>query len=337
MRPIFVHRKLWLLLLLIPLLAAAAGWLELQRYARTPAATGAQPQIVLIPAGQDFRTLAGRLQAEGIIRNPRKLRLLARLEGLDRSIQAGEYELSAAMAPRTILETLAGGKVRLHRLTIPEGFTLAQVADAVAGAGLAARDAFYGAATDPNFTRQLQIPAATFEGYLFPDTYHFSRDTTPRKMVATMVAHFRGALTPEWQLQLEKLGWTLHQAVTLASIIEKETGAAFERPLISSVFHNRLKKGMRLESDPTVIFGIPEFDGNLTRKHLREPTPYNTYQIPGLPPGPIANPGAAALEAALFPADTRYLFFVSKGDQTHQFSTTLAEHNRAVQKYQLGR
>jgi UPF0755 protein len=337
MRPIFVHRKLWLLLLLIPLLAAAAGWLELQRYAGTPADLAEAPQVVEIPAGQDFRTLANRLQETGIIRNPRKLRLLARLEGLDRSIQAGEYELSAAMAPRTILETLAGGKVRLHRLTIPEGFTLEQVADAVAGAGLVTRDAFYAAATDPDLTRQLQIPADTFEGYLFPDTYHFPRDTTPRKMVATMVSHFRGALAPEWQLQLEKLGWTLHQAVTLASIIEKETGAAFERPLISSVFHNRLKKGMRLESDPTVIFGIPEFDGNLTRKHLRTPTPYNTYQIPGLPPGPIANPGAAALEAALFPAETRYLFFVSKGDQTHHFSTTLAEHNRAVQKYQLGR
>jgi UPF0755 protein len=337
MRPIVVHRKFWLILLLIPLLAAAAGWLELQRYARTPAAIGAQPQIVLIPAGQDFRTLTGRLQAEGIIRNPRKLRLLARLEGFDRIIQAGEYELSAAMAPRTILETLAGGKVRLHRLTIPEGFTLGQVADAVAGAGLAPRDAFYAAATDPDFTRRLQIPADSFEGYLFPDTYHFPRDTTPRKMVATMVSHFRGALAPEWQLQLDKLGWSLHQVVTLASIIEKETGAAFERPLISSVFHNRLKKGMRLESDPTVIFGIPEFDGNLTRKHLRTPTPYNTYQIPGLPPGPIANPGAAALEAALFPAETRYLFFVAKGDQTHHFSTTLAEHNRAVQKYQLRR
>jgi UPF0755 protein len=152
-----------------------------------------------------------------------------------------------------------------------------------------------------------------------------------------MVAHFRGALAPEWQVQMESLGWTLHQVVILASIIEKETGAAFERPLISSVFHNRLKKGMRLESDPTVIFGIPEFDGNLTRKHLRTPTPYNTYQIPALPPGPIANPGAAALEAALFPAETRFLFFVAKGDQTHHFSTTLAEHNRAVQKYQLRR
>ncbi|MFY9941097.1 MAG: endolytic transglycosylase MltG, partial [Desulfobacterales bacterium] len=285
-----MHRKLWLLLLLIPLLAAAAAWLELQRYARTPTAAAAAPQVVEIPAGQDFRTLTGRLQEAGLIRSPSKLRLLARLEGFDRIIQAGEYELSATMAPRAILEILASGKVRLHRLTIPEGFTLGQVADAVAGTELATRDAFYAAATDPGFARQLEIPADTFEGYLFPDTYHFPRDTTPRKIITTMVAHFRGALAPEWQVQMETLGWTLHQVVILASIIEKETGAAFERPLISSVFHNRLGKGMRLESDPTVIYGIPEFDGNLTRKHLRTPTPYNTYQIPGLPPGPIANP-----------------------------------------------
>lgn len=334
-RPIFLHRKLWVILGLAPLLVAAVVWLELQRYARTPTAVTAEPQVVEIPAGQDFRTLAGRLRAAGLIRNPRKLRILARLGGFDRIIQTGEYELSASMAPRAILEALAGGKVRLHRLTIPEGFNLGQVADAVAGAGLAARDAFYAAATDPDFARQLDIPADSFEGYLFPDTYHFPRDTTPSKIITTMVGHFRSAVTPDWQLQLDTLGWTLHQVVILASIIEKETGTAAERAVISSVFHNRLKKGMRLESDPTVIFGIPEFDGNLTREHLRAPTPYNTYQIPGLPPGPIANPGVAALQAALFPAETDYLFFVAKGDQTHYFSTTLAEHNRAVQKYQL--
>jgi len=337
-RPIFLHRKLWIILGLITLLAAAAaavGWLGLQRYARTPAQIGAQPMVVLVPAGQDFRTLARRLQADGLIRDPRKLRILARLEGFDRIIQVGEYELSAAMTPRAILEILASGKVRLHRLTIPEGFNLGQVADAAADAGLAAHDAFYASATDPDFARQLEIPADSCEGYLFPDTYHFPRDTTPSKIITTMVGHFRSAVTPAWQLQLDTLGWTLHQAVILASIIEKETGTAAERAVISSVFHNRLKKGMRLESDPTVIYDIPEFDGNLTREHLRAPTPYNTYQIPGLPPGPIANPGVAALQAALFPAETDYLFFVAKGDQTHYFSTTLAEHNRAVQKYQL--
>lgn len=328
------------MLSIVPLLAAAAaaaGWVNLQRYAANPTEIGAHPQIVLISPGQDFRAVTRRLADAGLVRQPRKLGFLARLEGFDRRIKAGEYELSAAMPPRTILEILSSGKIRLHRLTIPEGFNVEQVSQAVADAGLASREAFYLAATDPDFTRLLEIPANTFEGYLFPDTYHFPRDTTPRKIISTMVSRFRKVVVPDWQPQMDKLGVTLHELVTLASIIEKETGAAFERPLISSVFHNRLKKGMRLESDPTVIYGIQEFDGNLTRKHLRTRTPYNTYRIRGLPPGPIANPGAAALEAALFPAETNYLYFVAKRDQTHYFSSKLSEHNRAVRKYQLGR
>ena len=152
-----------------------------------------------------------------------------------------------------------------------------------------------------------------------------------------MVKRFRSIFTPEFNNQAKKLNLSIHQVVTLASIIEKETGAPFERPIISSVFHNRLRKRMRLESDPTVIYGIKNFDGNITRKHLSEQTPYNTYQIRGLPPGPIANPGLKAIEAALFPEDTNFLYFVSKRDRTHKFSTNIADHNRAVRKYQLRR
>ena len=157
------------------------------------------------------------------------------------------------------------------------------------------------------------------------------------KIISTMVQRFRSIFTPAWEDRAGHYGFTVHQVVTLASIIEKETGASFERPLISSVFHNRLKKKMRLESDPTVIYGIKNFDGNLTRKHLKTHTPYNTYKIRGLPAGPIANPGRASLEAALFPDDTAYLYFVSKKDSTHHFSNNLKEHNRAVRKYQLSR
>jgi UPF0755 protein len=152
-----------------------------------------------------------------------------------------------------------------------------------------------------------------------------------------MVRRFRHFFTDDWKKQAEKLGLSIHQVVTLASIIEKETGAGDERPIIASVFHNRLKKGMRLESDPTVIYGIKDFDGNITRRHLVTPNPYNTYIIKGLPPGPIANPGLKALEAALFPDDTRFLYFVSKKDGSHQFSTSLKDHNRAVRKYQISR
>jgi len=152
-----------------------------------------------------------------------------------------------------------------------------------------------------------------------------------------MVDRFRSVYTPEWQQRTKNLGFTIHEMVTLASIIEKETGDASERPVISSVFHNRIRKGMRLESDPTVIYGIEAFDGNITRKHLSTPTPYNTYTQKGLPPGPIANPGKASIEAALFPADTSYLYFVARGDGTHQFSTDIRGHRQAVKQYQLKR
>jgi UPF0755 protein len=179
------------------------------------------------------------------------------------------------------------------------------------------------------------ITADTLEGYLFPDTYYFPSGLESKSIITAMVKQFRIAFKPEWQTRAEELGMSVHEVVTLASIIEKETGAPEERPLISSVFHNRLKKGMRLETDPTVIYGIPDFDGNIKRRHLNTYTPYNTYKIKGLPPGPIASPGAAALEAALYPAQSKYLYFVSKKDGTHQFSATIKEHNAAVRKYQL--
>ena len=157
------------------------------------------------------------------------------------------------------------------------------------------------------------------------------------QIISAMVNRFWSVFTTEWKVRAKDLGFTVHQIVTLASIIEKETGAAFERPIISSVFHNRLKKKMRLESDPTVIYGIKNFDGNLTRKHLSTHTPYNTYKIKGLPAGPIANPGRASLEAALYPERSVFIYFVSKKDNTHYFSTNLKEHNQAVRKYQLRR
>jgi UPF0755 protein len=185
--------------------------------------------------------------------------------------------------------------------------------------------------------KKLNVPADSFEGYLFPDTYFFPRGVLAKDIITTMVNRFWTQFGVDWKERADELGLSVHEVITLASIIEKETGVSSERPIISSVFHNRLKKRMRLESDPTVIYGISDFDGNITRKHLDTHTPYNTYRIRGLPPGPIANPGAAAIESALFPAETDYLFFVSKKDRTHKFSTTILEHNRAVRKYQLRR
>lgn len=326
-------------LILLILALGAFTWLYVDITAYAERSVGSNPikKAVLINQGDGFRKITHYLNQAGIITHPFKFRLYARLKKYDHRIKAGEYILSSEMSPDKILTTLISGKVRLYRLTVPEGLALQQIASLIADAGLGHAEKFLKLANDAAFAEKHGIPAAGLEGYLFPDTYFFPRGVTTRKIITTMLDRFQNVFTPQWKLRAGKLGFSVHQTVTLASIIEKETGAAFERPLISSVFHNRLKKGMRLESDPTVIYGIKNFDGNITRRHLAAKTPYNTYQIKGLPPGPIAGPGAESLKAALFPADTKFLFFVAKKDHTHQFSTNLKDHWRAVRKYQLKR
>ncbi len=326
-----------LILFLIALGGLAWLYADIMTYAQHTVEGDGVEKIMLIHPGETFSEITRHLNQTGIVTQPLKFRLYARLKGDDNRLKAGEYSISTNMSPARVLATLVSGKVRLHRLTVPEGLTLRQMATLVAEAQLCSAPEFLKLAFDAALAEQLDIPAANLEGYLFPDTYFFPKDVTPRKIITTLFARFQAVFTPQWQARAKSIGLTVHQAVTLASIIEKETGAAFERPLIASVFHNRLKKGMRLESDPTVIYGIKDFDGNLTRKHLAEKTPYNTYQIKGLPPGPIASPGTAALKAVLFPADTKFFFFVAKKDGTHQFSTNLKDHWRAVRKYQLKR
>lgn len=328
------------IILFLGLLTLAAGWLayaDLMNYAATPAEADGQPEkkIVAIQKGQNFRQTTLRLQSQQLIEHPFKFRWLARLQGKDKQIQAGEYLLSADMPPGDILEMLVNGKVRLYKFTVPEGSTLKQIATIVETAGLVTRAEFLGATADADFVRKNGIDAGSFEGYLFPETYFFPKNTAAREVIAAMVDRLQTVFTETLKKRATDIGLSVHQVLTLASIIEKETGAPFERPIISSVFHNRLRRGMRLETDPTVIYGIDDFDGNLTRKHLTTPTPYNTYLISGLPPGPIASPGRAAIEAALYPADTPFLYFVSKKDGTHQFSATLADHNQAILTYQL--
>jgi len=320
---------------LFALLAGAV--LDLFRFADTAADPDGGAQIVAVPQGQRFKTTAKDLHTRGIIGSVFKFNLYARVKGYDKKIKAGEYHLSAAQSPREILDVIVSGKVRFYKITIPEGYNLVQIADLIPAAGLGSAADFLTSARDKALARKFGIEADSFEGYLFPDTYHFPKGARVEGIIEVMVKRFRQVLTPEWERRAGEKKLTVHQAVTLASIIEKETGAPSERPIISSVFHNRLKKGMRLASDPTVIYGIKDFSGNLTRRDLRTWTPYNTYKIKGLPPGPIANPGEKSLEAALFPARTDYLFFVSKRDGTHQFSTNYKDHEKAVRKYQLRR
>jgi len=288
-----------------------------------------------ISPGDNFDRITEKLRDHDLIDNALKFEIIARWKGFERRIQAGEYQLSNKMTPMELLQALSRGQVVLYNVTIPEGFNIRQVARQMEAAGLTGIDAFLAAATNPGLTRQLSVPADTFEGYLFPDTYAFARTADPERIIKAMVAELRANFPAKWHERAQELGFSVHEMITLASIIEKETGVADERPVIASVFHNRLGKNMRLESDPTVIYGIKNFDGNLTRADLRKPTPYNTYQIRGLPAGPIANPGKASIRAALYPADTDYLYFVAKPDRTHHFSKTLNEHNRAVRKYQL--
>ncbi len=324
-------------LLLILLAGAAIGIYDMSRYPDLVDALHGDAHTVTIEPGEGFRTTALKLNDLGLIQSPLRFRLLARFSGVHRKIKAGEYQLYGTMTPRQIINTLVEGKVLLYRVTIPEGFTLQQIAQTVAQAGFGDADTFYRLATDPEVVREQKLEGESLEGYLFPDTYYFPKNFPQEKIIDVMTQRFRDDISDAWLARADTLNLTLHQVVTLASIIEKETGTPAERPLIASVFHNRLKKGMRLETDPTVIYGIKDFDGNLTRKHLRTPTPYNTYVIKGLPPGPIASPGHAALEAALYPAETDYLFFVSRKDRTHQFSSNLEDHREAVRKYQLRR
>jgi len=219
---------------------------------------------------------------------------------------------------------------------IPEGFNMWKIAARLERKGIVRQIDFLRYAKDPDYARRiLGWDAPRLEGYLYPDTYRFYKNTPPEKVIQRMVKRFKSVFTNTFKRKAEELGWSIHQAMTMASIIEKETGRARERSKISSVFHNRLRRKWKMETDPTVIYGLlPSFNGNLTSKDLHNPHPYNTYKHRGLPPGPIASPGLAAIRAALYPLKTRYMFFVSKNDGTHVFSRTGKEHRKWVQIYQ---
>jgi len=299
----------------------------------SPADKGGADQVFIVKEGSSLKEVAGDLETRGLITNKTLFVLWTRVKGYGKDIRAGEYSLSPAMAPVQLLEILRKGLVILYPVTIPEGFTRDQIADALEAKGLADKKRFLELTRDKTLLRQYGISGPTFEGYLFPDTYHFSRGMPTSAVLDTMVKRFKQVVSPLVD-KSQGTGMKFEEVVILASIVEKETGKPEERPLIASVFLNRLRLGMRLESDPTVIYGIENFGGDLKKKDLTEKTPYNTYVIHGLTPGPIANPGLESIKAVMDPARTDYLYFVSRNDGSHQFSKTLAEHNRAVEIYQ---
>lgn len=318
-------------------IGAGLGYYRAVTFLFTPAAITGREVVLLVKPGQGLNRITADLAEKGLINNQTLFKLYARYKQAAGRLKAGEYRLSPQLTPVQILDLLLRGKVVRYRITIPEGLNMDEIAGRVAQAGFCKAETFSGLCRDIAFIKALNIPSHTLEGFLFPNTYFFPKGTTCREIIKKMVATFFNVYTSEWQVRTKKIGFTMQQIVTLASMIEKETGDASERPLISSVFHNRLKRKMRLECDPTVIYGDKDFKGRIRKRHLRRKTPYNTYQIFGLPKGPIANPGAKSIEAALYPDESDYLFFVSRNDTTHHFSKNLREHNRAVRKYQLNR
>ena len=291
-----------------------------------------------ITPGMTLNKISTLLEDRELVGNSLSFQLLAYLQEKQGQIQVGEYELSPSMTPIDILEVVTSGKTILHSVTIPEGYRITEIAALLEKKGLVEADKFILETQEKELIDSLGIVGDSVEGYLFPDTYNFSKNTSEKKIVQKFLEVYREKVSKhDLKKRAQSINYSFHQIITLASLIEKETGVDEERKLISSVFHNRLKKNMLLQTDPTVIYAIDNFDGNIRKKDLKIDSPYNTYMHRGLPPGPIASPGIKSIIAALEPSESDYLYFVSRKDGSHQFSSNLPDHNRAVQKYQLRR
>ena len=290
---------------------------------------------VVIPARTGISEIEQILADKKVINDDRRFSMLAVLTGAAKKLGAGEYRFETGKKPLAIIDLLKRGKVLYRPVTIPEGTEMSKIADILETEGWVDRSRFFDLAYDPEFLGELGVDAGSLEGYLFPDTYYLSRgQQNEDDIIRVMVArHFQIYRELIGNTDANRLSLTHHEIITLAAIVEKETGLPHERPLVASVFLNRLGKGMRLQADPTVRYGLSGVSGPLRQSELKNPTLYNTYVIKGLPPGPITNPGEAAIQAVISPAETDYLYFVLKNDSSHHFSRTLKEHNQAVLRY----
>lgn len=312
------------LLILILLAVAAAGWLAYSLL--VPLSPGTD--LLMLRPGSSTRAIAAELERAGVVRSSRAFLILHYARR--RTLKAGEYRFDHADHALAVYDRLARGDVFFRSVTLPEGFNIFDIAAAIEAAGLGSRQDFLAVARDPALVRDLDPQAPSLEGYLFPDTYRLTRTQSVRDIAATMVRRFRQ--------EVQRLGLTadVHRVVTLASVIEKETAVAEERPLVSGVYHNRLRAGIALMADPSVVYAAllaGRYDGVINQSDLQLDSPYNTYRYAGLPPGPIANPGGASLQAAMNPAATDYLYFVSDNQGRHRFARTLEEHARNVAAY----
>ncbi len=337
-----MRRALGLLVLLLVVGAAAAAgivWHGLTLFRDTPYGS-LEEKVVVVPPGASARAVVRTLAQAGALADERLAWRYVRWVKRDpRPLRAGEYAFSGPLRPDEVLERVYRGEVRLHRFTVPEGLRADEIAAIVARSGLANEADFLAAAHDPALARSLGLPFPGLEGFLYPDTYAFARGVSARVIAEEMVERFKEEYAKADVLRRPGVVFTMGEAATFASIVEKETGRPEERPRIACVFHNRLKLGMRLQTDPTVMYATMLRTGrwsrNISRADLLAPHPYNTYTTGGLPPGPIANAGAAALRAALSPSDCSDLYFVSRNDGSHAFCPDLRCHNAAVQQWQV--
>ncbi len=298
-----------------------------------PARPGREPHQVIVRQGMNAASIAQFFHKEGIVRDDPSFRFLCWYRKAGHKLRSGEYRFYPQHTPGQVLDKLVQGKGIVHRITFPEGSDVHDVARLLAKAGLASEESIIRIAGQNTLLKESGIDAPGLEGYLFPETYCFEKTQDEASMLKAMIHQFLLHFPPAWKLRCEELHMSVHQVVILASIVEKEAGIDSERPLIAAVFANRLKQNMPLQSDPTAVYDLPGFSGRVMKFHLERQSPYNTYRISGLPPGPICNPGAKSLQAVLYPEQVPYLYFVSNNDGSHQFSSTLAEHQAAVERY----
>jgi len=288
------------------------------------------PVRVTVPPGASMRIAADSLKRAGVIGSPKLFRLYAKLRGSDRGIKAGTYMLKPSAGWGAVLSALRDGRGIVNTVTIPEGFRLEQITQVLVSKLGVPPESVTAAVRDTALLRRLAVPVADAEGYLFPDTYFFPPGTTARVAVGTMVRRFETKFKPEWGARADSMGVSRHAVMTLASIVEREARLPQERPVIAAVYWNRLRKGMLLQADPTVQYALPQYQKRLLNRHLAVQSKYNTYKYAGLPPGPIASPGAASIDATLHPANVPFLYFVAHPDGHHEFRATLEQHKAAA-------
>lgn len=331
-------KRLLLAAVVVAVVMAAGGWWLYSRVIEPYRGYADAEVFVDIPAGSSPSAIGARLVEAGVVRDARTFQAAIWISGRSRSLRAGEYRFDAPLHALDVIDKIARGDVYRRRLTFREGLTIGEMAEVFEARGFGVAADFRAAAGNAALIHDLDPAATDLEGYLFPETYALPRGTTAAAVVMQMVDGFKTALTPEIRSRAAAAGLSIRQLVTLASLVEKETSAPEERPLVAAVYANRLKIGMGMQADPTVIYALQKagkYDGNIRREDLQFDSPYNTYRYAGLPPGPIAAPGKASLEASASPAAVDYLYFVSKNDGTHVFATTLAEHNRNVFTWQI--